>query len=491
MIETDVSSAVAGLRHGIHTSDLSWIDEFWEQAGPYIFSREEDGILILPPNRVYKINSSAAALVRYFREGGKAVSLFSGKKNKQPPLQQLYTVEIFFKTLAELYKGEASGGLEIVPYTFDFSRLPILGEIALTGRCNNSCLFCYAGCGPDSGNCGSKSGECSPPSIVGEPAGKMDIATEDWKKIIRIFRDEAKIPFFSFSGGEPLLRSDLEELVLYATGLGLEVNLVSNGTLADDNRASSLYAAGLRTAQISIEAPQAELHDFLAGRTGAFDETIKGIKALMNAGISVQTNTTITRANIDAVTAIPAFLAGLGIKRFAMNMYIPVGRTAGEDLLIFYDEIGPVVDRVRKAAFNEGLTFYWYSPTPFCHYNPIARGMGNKSCAAADGLISVAANGDLLPCSSWDEPIGNLLQNSFSELWFSRRAQFFKLKHFAPASCRECGAFSACQGACPLYWRYNGEGLLCEAKSENFRFIDETKSENIKLMDINSEGETL
>jgi radical SAM protein with 4Fe4S-binding SPASM domain len=89
--------------------------------------------------------------------------------------------------------------------------------------------------------------------------------------------------------------------------------------------------------------------------------------------------------------------------------------------------------------------------------------MGNKSCAAADGLISVAANGDLLPCSSWSEPMGNLLNQSFNTLWYSGRVRFFKEKHFAPSGCKTCASFTACQGACPLYWRSCGEGLLAAA----------------------------
>ena len=52
----------------------------------------------------------------------------------------------------------------------------------------------------------------------------------------------------------------------------------------------------------------------------------------------------------------------------------------------------------------------WYSPTPMCLFNPLADGLGNKSCAACDGLLSVAPNGDVLPCSSYPQPVGNLLQ---------------------------------------------------------------------------------
>jgi radical SAM protein with 4Fe4S-binding SPASM domain len=287
-----------------------------------------------------------------------------------------------------------------------------------------------------------------------------ELSTDEWKKIILIFRDEAKIPFFSFSGGEPLIRKDLEELIAFASESGLEVNLVSNGTLADSTRSASLYRAGLRTAQISVEAPDRMLHDRLTGRVGAFDQTIAGIKNLMDMGISVQTNTTITALNRESVLQMPTFLAGLGIRRFAMNMYIPGTGSPRNDLFIGYDEIGAVVDRIRKMAYNEGLVFYWYSPTPFCYYNPIARGMGNKSCAAVDGLLAVAANGSILPCSSWDEPIGNLLEKPFRELWFSERAQFFKHKHFAPESCKSCTSFIACQGACPLYWRAYGTRAL-------------------------------
>jgi len=102
------------------------------------------------------------------------------------------------------------------------------------------------------------------------------------------------------------------------------------------------------------------------------------------------------------------------------------------------------------------MTFYWYSPIPHCHYNTIARGLGNKSCAAMDGLLSVSPAGDVLPCSSYPEPMGNVLSQDFRDIWFSPRAAFFKNKEYAPAECAGCDSFTACQAACPLYWSYAG-----------------------------------
>jgi radical SAM protein with 4Fe4S-binding SPASM domain len=282
------------------------------------------------------------------------------------------------------------------------------------------------------------------------------------ERIIRVFKDDAKIPFFSFTGGEPLLRDDLEEMIRYARRGGLQVNLITNGILASPRRARSLFRAGLRTAQVSVESPDAETHDLLTARPGSFAGTLAGIRNLQRAGISVQTNTTVTATNSADAPRMPAFLQSLRVDRFAMNLYLPPGSSrdaAGpfaEGLFVPYSRAGAIIESVRSAARARGMTFYWYSPIPHCHYNTIARGLGNKSCAAMDGLLSVSPAGDVLPCSSYPEPMGNLLTQDFRDIWFSPRAGYFKNKEYAPAECAGCGSFTACQAACPLYWRFAG-----------------------------------
>lgn len=421
------------------TPELSWIDDFWHKAGAYIFWRADDGILILPPNRVYKLNSTAISMLEVLRRGHKAADF------ALPSKDALRDTENFFGDLAALYRGDApiNGSVGRELFSFSFSKLPILGEIAITYRCNNACQFCYAACGD------ALSATC-----LNHP----EKTTADYKKIIDIFADEAKIPFFSFTGGEPTLRPDLEELIQYARTKKLMVNLVTNGTLIDTHRAIALKNSGLGSTQVSIEAPEDFLHDELTGRRGAFRETLAGIDALQRAGIPTQTNTTINRRNLPIIHSMPAFLQSLGISRFAMNLYIPVfkGETA-EKLFVSYEEIGLYVDALRREAQSRDMTFFWYSPTPFCEYNPIARGLGNKSCAALDGLLSIAPDGSILPCSSWDEPVGNLLESPFDTIWFSEKATIFKTKQHAPPGCRDCSSFSACQGACPLYWRYTNK----------------------------------
>ncbi|MCA1949389.1 MAG: radical SAM protein [Treponema sp.] len=417
---------------------LAWIDEFWSRAGAYIFCRDLDQVLILPPNRVYRTNETGIRLLTLLKQG------YSIQDIKFPSPQAREDTARFFGDLAALYRGDrpVNGTLFAQTYDFQFTQLPVLAELALTYRCNNACRFCYAGCGLPNGTSAAE-------------AQHPEQDTAAYKRIIDIFADQAQVPFFSFTGGEPTLRPDLEELIAYARTKNLVTNLVTNGTLITEERAQALKAAGLGSAQVSVEGPRADVHDSLVGSHSSFDATLRGIAALQRAGIPTQTNTTITRDNIDLIPLMPAFLSGLGVERFAMNLFIPTIPGAEADrLFVAYEEIGALVDRVMKEARTRGMTFFWYSPTPFCSYNPIARGQGNKSCAALDGLLSVAPDGSVLPCSSWDEPLGNVLEQSFREIWFGSKSAFFKEKHFAPQPCKKCPSFVACQGACPLYWRY-------------------------------------
>jgi radical SAM protein with 4Fe4S-binding SPASM domain len=424
----------------------------------YLFLREEDGVVILPPNQVFKANETGIAILKHL-ERGLPIARFPGLEEGERARQ----VNDFCSDLRDFCAGDTRGmdlrsAVERIPYTFQYTTLPILGEIALTYRCNNACLFCYAGCGTR--------GACGTPGEPTDAPESREMTLAEVKRIIRVFKTDAQIPFFSFTGGEPLLRKDLEEMIRFAGGEGLRVNLISNAILADPARARALFASGLRTAQVSVESPDEELHDLLTSRRGSFSQTIAGIRNLREAGISVQTNTTITALNAASAPLMPVFLASLGVERFAMNLYIPVGEKpdAGGDchdaLFFSYTSIGPVIEDVRRAARTQGMTFFWYSPVPHCIYNSIAKGLGNKSCAAMDGLLSLSPSGEVLPCSSYPEPMGNLLTESFRDIWFSGRARHFKNKEYAPEACAGCEGFRACQSACPLYWERAGTGEI-------------------------------
>jgi radical SAM protein with 4Fe4S-binding SPASM domain len=348
--------------------------------------------------------------------------------------------------------GEGRRGVESIPFARPFNTLPVLSEIAVTYRCNLRCRFCYVGCGCRTG--GAEDGE---------------MTTAQLRKILEAIRHEAQVPSVSFSGGEPLMRQDLPALVTHARGLGMRVNLITNATLADERTVAQLADAGLNSAQISLEGPTAEISDRLTDVEGSFERTIRGIKQLRDAGIHVHTNTTISAGNQDTVDRMPAFVTSLGLERLSMNLMMPTRaalRAGGDALGVAYRDVGEIVLRVKEAAQRAHVRFLWYSPTPLCMFNPIAQGLGNKGCAACDGLLSVSPTGDVLPCSSFDRGVGNMLREDFRSIWWSEQAEYYKQKRYAHTLCRECEEFVFCDGACPLYWEARGYGELLEQRAK-------------------------
>jgi len=93
---------------------------------------------------------------------------------------------------------------------------------------------------------------------------------------------------------------------------------------------------------------------------------------------------------------------------------------------------------------------------PYCLLNTPAHGLGAQSCAAADGLLSIAPDGSVLPCSSFEGGLGNILSQPFAKIWNKRAARYWRNKEFAPPGCRQCEYVQLCCGACPLYWDERG-----------------------------------
>ena len=431
-------------------SHIRWVDEYIKRVAPYIHVREHDNLLIKIPNEAHKINASGIRVLKALLEGNSIYAVVDRYPDKEQVSRDLH---YFFCDLMALLKGcyhERDGrkAVEHRMFALPFNTLPVLSEIAVTYRCNLACQFCYAACGCRKD---SRAEECR---------------TDQLKQILTVIREEADVPSVSFTGGEPTLRDDLPELVRFAKSLHMWTNLITNGTLITASGAEELKAAGLDSAQVSLEAADAGLHERIVRCPGAFEKTLSGLRALRNAGIRVHTNTTISALNKDHLIAILSLVRDEGFEKFSMNLLMPEGSAVTHlpGMLIRYSETGNIVLAVQNEARRLGLEFMWYSPTPLCIFNPIVHGLGNRGCAACDGLLSIAPNGDILPCSSFPQPMGNVLdlRGRFREAWAGESFQYFQQKRFAHERCQTCADLAVCNGGCPLYWRRVGYDELLE-----------------------------
>ncbi|NVB39075.1 radical SAM protein [Pseudenhygromyxa sp. WMMC2535] len=432
-----------------HPIDLRWVDELVTNLRPHVMLRPEDELLIVVPNSPHKMNATALRVLAAMIEGGATIADVLAREGDSA--QRRRELHWFFSDLHALLEGRLGEGhgrraVQTEAFSADFCRYPVISEIALTYRCNLSCEFCYAGC-----------------EATGLPAGWSEDATMSDDEVCRaldIIRRDGRCPSVSFTGGEPTTRPALPRFVAHAKGLGMKVNIISNGQRLGPKLVAALAAAGLDSAQLSLEGPSPEIHDTIVRRPGAFDRLFGAVERLRAAGIRVHTNTTISRSNVEHLEAIVDRIADAGLARLTMNLILPCGTAKdGQDgLQLRYSDMGPILLRVRERAAARGVEFIWYSPIPACVFNTVAHGLGNQGCAAADGLIHVNPAGDVLPCSSFDhhESLGNLLRDGFDAVWQSKTARFFRDKQMSPASCEGCPNAAFCQGACTLYWREVG-----------------------------------
>jgi len=427
---------------GTRLEDLDWIDPFIRSIRPYVRARLEDGVLIKMPTEVYQVNRTGLALLgRLLRgEGIRQVALAAGAREDPERIHQIHH---FFCDVRDLLSGALGDGrdrlaTEVAPFNGSFTRYPVLSEVALTYKCNLACSFCYAGCGTTDARPGNPNKEKHRRSWGLRRNGKIsskrdpvarEMATEEVFRVVEEIAVAGRVPSVSFTGGECTLRADLPQIVAYARKQGLRVNLITNGVLcASRDLVEDLVGAGLNSAQVSLEGPTANVHDALTQRPGSFEKTVAGIANLRDAGIHVHTNTTICIENADHLTRIVDLAKSLNLERVSMNHIIPTGTpnlARYRKVRISYTELGPHVLRVRDHAAKRGIKFHWYSPTPFCIFNPVAYGLGNKGCAACDGLLHVSPSGEVLPCSSFARGVGNLLDEGFEKVWFGKEARYY------------------------------------------------------------------
>ena len=436
---------------------LDWVDNFVDRIRPYVHVRLTDRVLIRLPNQAFKLNKTGARVLHHIINGGSIKDILKARASDSelPAQLQSFFIDLSRMLDSAICDAYQSPSLERVSFDLGYIELPVLSEVALTWRCNVKCLFCYAAC------------KCI--SETDEESGLEELSTDDVKSVLDIIRHKAEVPSVSFTGGEPLLRPDLVELTAYASGpLNMRVNLITNGTLIDEKAAAALKAAGLASAQVSIESPDPDVHDQIVGVKNAFQSSVAGLKALKKAGVSVHPHATLCRMNFHNLQEMPQFAKSLGVDRFSLNMIIPTGRGIAQELAVKYYEIEDIVLNIQSEAESQGIRFMWYSPTPLCLFNPVSHDLGNKGCSACEGLLSVDPFGRILPCSSWKEPLGNLLQEGFQSLWFGNRGKSLREKRAAHPECRDCEHFAVCHGACPLYFEVHGYGEL-EPAFQNMR----------------------
>jgi radical SAM protein with 4Fe4S-binding SPASM domain len=318
-----------------------------------------------------------------------------------------------------------------------------------TGRCNLACVHCYAHATPE--------------------RPRDELSTSEARTFIEGVATYGS-PVLLFSGGEPLLRPDLFELIAHAVSLGLRAVISSNGTLIGDETAQRLRRAGASYVGISLDGLR-ETHDRFRARAGAFDRTLEGIRACRRAGLKTGLRLTLTRANFNDLDGIFDLIRGEAIPRVCFYHLVYAGRGAdlrAEDLS--HAQSREAVDRIISFAAGgaarrerpEVLTVDNHCDGPFLYLRMRREGharadevlallRANGGNASGSAIAGVNWDGTVYPDQFWrNHPLGNVRERPFGAIWSDESVEWLdRLRHrerYLNARCLGCRFLQACRG---------------------------------------------
>jgi pyrroloquinoline quinone biosynthesis protein E len=223
---------------------------------------------------------------------------------------------------------------------------------------------------------------------------REELTTEEWKRVLREGRELGSLQL-GFSGGEPMLRRDLEELVGYASRLGYYTNLITSGIGLEEDRLADLKAAGLNQIQLSVQSYERALNDELAGGR-AFDVKLDVARRIKARGFPMVLNVPVCRQNIEQAAQILGMAEEFGVEyvEFANIQYYNWALLNRQELLPTRAQVerAEAVVRAARERLGQRMRIYFVIPD---YYDGRP-----KACMNGWGAIhlTIAPDGTALPC---------------------------------------------------------------------------------------------
>jgi len=324
----------------------------------------------------------------------------------------------------------------------------------LTRACDLACRHCRA--------------EAQPTRAADE------LTTEECFAVLRDLAAGSPRPHVIFTGGDPLKRPDLLDLVREGTRLGLGVSVAPSATMSLTREVvHALKGAGVQAMSLSLDGSSAARHDAIRGVPGCFDWTLAAAQRITAAGIPLQVNTLVTRETAGDLEAIGDLVARIGAARWSLFFLIPVGR--GRVLTpLTADEaettLGWVAHQARRWPFALTTTEAPHfrrvvvqqlreagGSAEEIRRSPVARGFGIRD---GSGIMFIAANGDVTPSGFLPLAVGNVRRANPLTLYRDDAIfQALRAPEQFQGRCGACTFHEICGGSRARAWAASGDVL--------------------------------
>ena len=322
----------------------------------------------------------------------------------------------------------------------------------ITSHCNLKCVHCYNDSGAN-----VKSNEPT---------------TEEAKAVLDDLADYG-VPSVLFSGGEPLTRKDMFDLIGYAGDKGLRTVISTNGTLITKEKAQIIKDRGVSYVGISLDGI-GSVNDEFRGVEGAFEDAVKGIRNCMETGVRIGLRLTLTKRNVQDIGRLFDFFEKEGIERACFYHLVPSGRGQdmfGDDLTHAQSREAIEVILQQTKKFNDSgrrtdiLTvdnhvdgIYLYlkllkeDPERAADVWKLLTWNGGGMNSSGVGIGCIDFNGKVHANQFWGHyDLGDIHDKKFSEIWSNQEEPLLKglrdRRSYVKGRCRLCKFFDACGGS--------------------------------------------
>ena len=283
-------------------------------------------------------------------------------------------------------------------------RIPLRLHLDLTWRCPWSCEHCY---------------------LRDSEAGSGELITSEWQAILAQARDLGTL-FLTLSGGDPMARTDFWTLVEAARAMHFALRLKTTGWFLDGAAAARLAAMGQVAVDISVHGARADTHDSFAGRPGGFARATAALRALARAGVPTQVTTCAVASNLDELAAI-----GEQCEALSAHHSITTSHFSSRE---GHPTAGELPEDVQALVLGRHLEPATRAPRP-----------GEPLCKAGITGWYVTPVGDVTPCVSWPQVLGNLRDRNLASILASPAARgIARLRQRDRHGCDGCAEYSWC-----------------------------------------------
>ncbi|MGB9792473.1 MAG: radical SAM protein [Thermacetogeniaceae bacterium] len=308
-----------------------------------------------------------------------------------------------------------------------------------TNACNLKCPHCYR-----------EAGVRSP----------QELTESEGRKLLEGIK-RAGFRVVVFSGGEPLLRPDIFDLISYARSLGLRPVCGTNGTLLTPQVVSKLCDVGVAAVGISLDSICPEKHDRFRGVEGAWKATIEGMENCRAAGLPFQIHTTVFNWNYEEIEELTELAVEKGAKGHHVFFFVPAGRGREGLETVSPEQIEDLLVRLLKRRQSLSIEI---KPTCAPQFLRIARQLRielpyQRGCLAGISYCIVGPEGDVYPCPYMGLKVANVRQTPFDEIWKNNEV-FLRLREQEYRGyCGVCDYRHRCGGCRARAFEENGDYL--------------------------------